>query len=217
MSDLSLYSYYNSSSAYRVRIALHLKGVAYRLKSVHLLRSGGENWRSEYLRINPQGLVPTLVEDHRTLTQSLAIIEYLDEVYPDPPLLPSPARNRAKVRALSQVIACDIHPLNSLRVRDYLNTHLNATASQQKDWYCHWIFEGFRAIERMLADSTATGAFCFGDVPTLADLCLVPQVYNALRYDCDLSTFACIRGIYANCMAIEAFQKASPENQPDAE
>ena len=216
MSGLSLYSYYNSSCAFRVRIALNLKGVDHRIKPIHLLRNGGENWRTEYLRMNPQGLVPTLADDHRSLTQSLAIIEYLDEVYPDPPLLPSSARNRAKVRALAQIIACDIHPLNNLRVRDYLNTHFNATAPQQQDWYCHWICEGFRAIERMLADSTATGTFCFGDTPTLADLCLVPQVYNASRYACDLSAFAVITGIYANCMAIEAFQKASPENQPDA-
>ncbi len=217
MSDLSLYSYYDSSSAYRVRIALHLKGVTHQLKPVHLLRRGGENWRSEYLRINPQGLVPTLVEDHRTLTQSLAIIEYLDEVYPSPPLLPSSARNRAKVRALSQIIVSDIQPLNSLRVRDYLETQFNPTAKQQKDWYCQWICEGFRAIERMLTESSATGAFCFGDVPTLADLCLVPQVYKALSYDCDVSNFAHITGIYANCMAIEAFQRAAPENQSDAE
>ncbi len=216
MSEIALHSYWRSSAAYRVRIALGLKGLDWRTAGVHLVRDGGEQHTAAYRRLNPQGLVPTLETEQHVLTQSLAIIEYLDECHPEPPLLPRGAAERARVRALAQIVACDIHPLNNLRVLKWLKDHLGADEGQRNQWYRHWIAEGFAALEALLGDNQAAGRYCHGDSPTLADLCLVPQVYNATRYECDLEPYPAIRRINAACMALEAFRGAAPEAQPDA-
>ena len=214
---LRLYGYWRSSAAYRVRIALGLKGLAYEHVTVHLVRDGGEQRTAEYRRINPQGRVPSLEHDGRVLTQSLAIIEYLEEIWPEPALLPAGAAARARVRALAQLIACDIHPLNNLRVLQYLSRTLGQNEASPDDWYRHWISDGFAALETLLAQSTETGRYCHGDVPGLADACLVPQVYNARRYQCDLAAFPTILRIDQACNALPAFDLARPERQPDAE
>lgn len=208
-----LYDYFRSSAAYRVRIALNLKGLEAERRFVHLRR--GEQRAPAYLELNPQGLVPMLVVGHRRLTQSLAIIEYLDEKHPLPPLLPPGAEDRAFVRAIALSIACDIHPIDNLRVLQYLEKPLGIDQAGRDEWYRHWIREGFGAIEALLADRT--GQFCFADTPTLADICLVPQVANAKRLDVDLSPFPRIRAVEAACQELAAFQKARPDQQPDAE
>lgn len=208
-----LYDYFRSSAAYRVRIALNLKGLEAERRFVHLRR--GEQRAPSYLELNPQGLVPMLVVGHRRLTQSLAIIEYLDEKHPLPPLLPPGAEDRAFVRAIALSIACDIHPIDNLRVLQYLEKPLGIDQAGRDEWYRHWIREGFGAIEALLADRT--GQFCFADTPTLADICLVPQVTNAKRLDVDLSPFPRIRAVEAACQELAAFQKARPDQQPDAE
>jgi len=217
VAELILYSYFRSSAVFRVRIALNLKGLRYQLRPIHLKRQGGENWGTEYLAINPQGLVPVLSDSRRVFNQSLAIIEYLEDLYPEPPLLPASPRDRAQVRALAQMVTSDIHPLNNLRVLDYLKDHLHSSVPQRHAWYCHWIHEGFKAIETILDRNPATGMFCHGDQPGLADVCLVPQVYNARRYGCDLSAYPTICRIDQHCRSMEAFKHAAPENQPDAE
>jgi len=211
---MRLYTYFRSSSAYRVRIALNLKGIPYEPQFVHLRR--GEQVHPDYLSLNPQGLVPVLVDGNHVLTQSLAIIEYLDETHPEPPLLPKDSPGRARVRALALAIACEMHPLNNLRVLQYLGSVLGHGEENSRAWYQHWIAQGFPAFERLLANS-ATGRFCHGDAPTLADICLVPQVFNALRYGCDLSPYPAVRRIYEACTALLAFRAAAPESQPDAE
>ena len=216
MPGLALYTYFRSSCSYRVRIALALKGLAFEPRYIHLLRDGGENWRPEYRRRNPQGLVPALVDGRRVLTQSLAIIEYLEERHPHPPLLPTDSRDRAWVRALAQVIACDIQPLNNLRVLDFLDRELGAGEQQVQAWYRHWITEGLHAVEALLDRQRQTGTCCFGDAPTLADVCLIPQVYNALRFHCELEAFPQVRKINEYCAALPAFRAAAPENQADA-
>lgn len=213
---MELYTYFRSSAAYRVRIALNLKGLAYEASFVHLTRAGGEQHAPEYLALNPQGLVPTLIDGGNVLTQSLAIIEYLEETHPQPPLLPSDAVARARVRAIAQLIACDIHPLDNLRVMNYLRNLGGFDQAVRQRWYCHWITAGFTALERML-QHPATGACCHGDTPTLADVCLVPQVTNALRFKCPLAAFPTVRRVFDTCMALEPFRAAAPENQPDAE
>jgi maleylacetoacetate isomerase len=210
-----LYSYFRSSAAYRVRIALNLKKIDYEIRPVHLLKNGGEQFNADYLALNPQGRVPVLVVENTVLTQSSAIIEYLEEVYPDPPLLPTDLLARAYVRSLSQLIACDIHPINNLRVLNYLKNALDYDRKQA--WYRHWIEEGFIALEQLLQNSEYPGWFCFGDTPGMADAFLIPQVYNALRFDCEMKSFPSIIGIYQNCMQETAFANAAPENQPDAE
>ena len=215
--ELKLYSYWRSSAAYRVRIALNLKELEYELIPVHLVRDGGEQRTPEYRLMNPQGLVPILTDGERVFRQSMAIIEYLDEAYPDVPLMPSEIRARARVRSLAQLIACDVHPLNNLRVLQYLENQLGVPEEQRKEWYRHWVEAGLQAFENLLEDSPTTGEFCEGDDPTLADLCMVPQVYNAIRFECPLRPYPQIRRIYANCMAVEAFHEATPERQPDAE
>lgn len=214
---LQLYSYFRSSAAYRVRIALELKGLPYSYVPVHLLKDGGAQHAPQYQRLNPTELVPTLVDDDgHALGQSLAIIEYLDETQPAPALLPHDALGRARVRALAQTVACEIHPLNNLRVLQYLERDLKVTDAAKSDWYRHWITLGFTALERMLADNPATGRFCHGDTPGLADCCLIPQVANSRRFDTPLEAFPTIRRIDEACLALPAFQKAAPQVQPDA-
>lgn len=213
---MKLYTYFRSSAAYRVRIALNLKGLAYDAAPVHLLREGGEQRRPDYLALNPAGLVPTLVDDGQVLTQSLAIIEYLDETHPERPLLPDSAAARARVRAIAQTIACDIHPINNLRVLQYLTRELGASEDQKNAWYRHWVEGGLAAVEAMLANDARTGLFCDGDAPGLADCCLVPQVFNARRFDCDLSAMPTLVRIADRCAEIDAFRRASAELQPDA-
>ena len=217
MSRPALYSYWRSSAAYRVRIALNLKGIDYECRPVHLVRDGGEQRRPEYLAINPQGLVPVLSVDGLVINQSLAIIEYADERWPEPPLLPADAIGRARVRSLAMMIACDIHPLNNSRVQNYLRDELGVSEEHWLDWYRHWVATGFQALEVRLSSDADTGRFCHGNQPGLADLCLVPQVYNAQRFRCDLSPFPSIMAIHDACMELDAFRDAAPESQPDAE
>jgi maleylpyruvate isomerase len=209
-----LHGYFRSSAAYRVRIALNLKGLQVEHRFVHLRR--GEQRADAYRRLNPQGLVPTLEVGDRRLTQSLAIIEYLEERHPLPPLLPPGAEDRAWVRAIALAIACDIHPLDNTRVMQYLEAKLGLDQAARDTWYAHWIAEGFRAIETQLAARDA-GRFCFGDAPTLADVCLVPQVANAGRVKLDMAPYPRIQAVNAACLALPAFDMARPDRQPDAE
>lgn len=213
---MKLYDYPLSSAAYRVRIALNLKGVTPERVPIHLRK----NMQREagYLDVNPHGLVPTLVtDDGSALTQSLAIIEYLDETIPSPPLLPESAAGRARVRGIAQAIACDIHPLDNLRVLRYLVHTLGVEEAQKDAWYTYWIDVGLEALERSLARDPATGRFCHGDAPTLADICLVPQLANARRVKMDLSPYPTLVRIESNCRALTAFADAAPDRQPDAE
>ncbi|MBD8897687.1 maleylacetoacetate isomerase [Rhodanobacter sp. DHG33] len=215
-SGLVLYGYWRSSAAYRVRIALNLKGLGYENRPVHLVKDGGEQHAPAYAAMNPQELVPSLRDGEQVLTQSLAIMEYLDETRPQSPLLPADAQGRARVRALAQLVACDIHPLGNLRVLQYLERELGADEAQRGGWSRHWIAAGFAAMEAMLASDAATGRYCHGDAPGLADACLVPQVYNARRWKLSLDDYPTIRRIDAACNALEAFRAAAPEAQPDA-
>jgi len=214
--SLTLYTYWRSSAAYRVRIGLNLKGLAYAMVPVHLVRDGGQQHAPEYAALNPQQRVPTLRHGERVLTQSLAILEYLEETHPQPPLLPADAAGRARVRALAQLVACDIHPLNNLRVLQFFDREWNVPQAERDDWVLHWIREGFAAMEAMLAASPDTGRFCHGDAPGLADCCLLPQMYNARRFSLDLAPFPILRRIEEACLALPAFDAARPENQPDA-
>ena len=211
-----LYDYWRSSASYRVRIALNLKGFDYDQRSVHLVRDGGEQHADDYRSRNPQGLVPTLATEAGNLTQSLAIIEYLEEVVPEPALLPGGPVDRARVRSLALLVACEIHPLDNLRVLQFLTGPMGLDDTQKMEWYRHWIQAGFSALETRLENEPETGEFCHQDQPSLADLCLVPQVYNAERFDCDLSAFSNIRRIATNCRNLPAFEQAAPERQPDA-
>ena len=213
---LQLYTYFRSSASYRVRIALHLKGLPFESVPVHLLQGGGAQHSKAYQQLNPAQLVPTLVDDGHALSQSLAIMEYLDETHPEPALLPRDALGRARVRALAQTIACEIHPLNNLRVLQYLERDLKVIESAKTAWYRHWVTLGFTALEAMLASSPATGTFCHGDTPGLADCCLIPQIANARRFDTPLDAFPAIRRIETACLALDAFAKAAPQLQPDA-
>ncbi len=209
-----LYGYFRSSAAYRVRIALNLKNVAYADAFVNV--SKGEQHKA-YSQFNPQKLVPAVEIDGHLLTQSLAIIEYLEETRPEPRLLPGDAPGRARVRGLALQVACEIHPLNNVRVLGYLVKTLGVTEEQKMAWYRHWIAEGLAALETALARDPATGTFCHGSTPSLADICLVPQVANARRFDCPLDPYPTVRRIDAACLALPAFDKARPENQPDRE
>ena len=195
---------------------MNLKGIKPTEAYVHLSKNGGEQFGPAFDALNPQHLLPVLEADTLVLPQSLAIIEYLDETHRDVPLLPADARGRARVRALSQAIACDIHPVNNLRVLKYLGEELGITDEQKNTWYRHWVALGLGALERQLAQSRDTGLFCHGDTPTMADCCLVPQLYNARRFDCDLSSFPTVVTIGTRCEALEAFARARPEAQPDA-
>jgi maleylpyruvate isomerase len=211
---IKLYSYFRSSAAYRVRIALNLKSLPYEYLPVHLVK--GEQRDERYRALNPQALVPMLVDDGEAITQSMAIIEYLDEKFPDPPLLPPPPEARARVRSIAQAIACDIHPLNNLRVLKYLTGTLGATEDAKNAWYRHWIELGLAAIEARLAADSRTGAFCHGATPTLADICLVPQLANARRYDFSIEAYPTLGRIESHCLALDAFARAAPTRQPDA-
>lgn len=212
---MKLHGYYRSSAAYRVRIALHLKGLVWEDISIHL-RQGAQQ-SPEYLALNPQGLVPMLADDDGgRLIQSLAIIEFLEECHPEPPLLPTTPTARARVRGLAQVIASDIHPLANLRVLKRLEA-MGADDDERTRWICHWITTGFTALEALVADHPDTGHYCHGDTPGLADIALVPQMYNARRFGCELGAFPTLVRIDATCRAHPAFAAAAPENQPDAE
>jgi maleylacetoacetate isomerase len=214
---LRLHTYFHSSAAYRVRIALNIKGLKYSAVPVHLLRNGGEHLSAEYARLNPARLVPVLEDGGASLTQSIAIIEYLEETHPEPPLLPAGAAARARVRSLALDVACDIHPLNNLRVRRYMSSALGLGDAQRDEWTRHWIAVGFEAIERMLATDAQTGSFCHGELPTLADCCLVPQVANAQRAKLPLDLYPTLWRIHGNCLQLQAFIDAAPAAQPDAE
>ena len=214
MAEFVLHDYWRSSASYRVRIALNLKGIAYEQRSVHLAE--GRQREPGYRAINAQGLVPTLEHDGRRLTQSLAICAYLDAITPEPRLRPAEPVAAARVDALAQLVAMDIHPLNNLRVLKYLKGPLAHSPEAVDTWYRHWVAEGFEALELRLSEEPETGRCCHGDEPTLADVALIPQVYNAERFDCDLDAYPTIRRVTAHCRALPAFAKAAPEAQPDA-
>ena len=215
---MKLHSYFRSSASFRVRIALALKQLDYKYVPVHLLQGGGQQFAAAFKAMNPAALVPVLEEDDGTvLTQSLAIIEYLDETRPQPALLPSDAVGRARVRALALAIACEIHPLNNLRVLAYLSQTLGVTAAQRNAWYCHWVETGLATVEAMLAGDPQTGACCHGDTPTLADICLVPQIFNAQRFKARLDHVPTVMRIHRHCLTLPAFAQAVPALQPDAE
>jgi maleylacetoacetate isomerase len=212
---MKLYSYFRSSAAFRVRIALNLKKLDYETAAIHLRRNDQSG--PDYRAVNPQGLVPALVDGGQTLIQSLAIIEYLDEVYPEPPLLPKDPPGRARVRALAEIVACDIHPINNLRVLRYLTHQLGHDEAAIGVWYNHWIAAGFEALEAKLQRDPYTSTFCHGDAPGLADIILVPQVVNAERYRLDLAPYPTLTRIYENCIRLKPFIAAHPNNQPDYE
>lgn len=214
---MKLYNYFRSSASFRVRIALHLKNLPYEYEAVHLTRNGGEQFAPEFRARNPQGLVPVLVDGESLLTQSLAILEYLEEVHPDPPLLPKHAAERARVRALALSLACEVHPLNNLRVLSYLDGKLGVTPEAKTEWYRHWIALGLEPLEAQVAQSPHTGRFCHGDTPSVADCCLVPQLFNARRFQCDLSAYPTLLAIEQRCNELRAFRDAAPDRQPDAE
>lgn len=218
---MKLYSYFRSSASYRVRIALNLKQLPYEVVPIHLLKNGGEQFSPEFRQLNPDSLVPALIDESAAnpavLTQSLAMIEYLEETHPEPPLLPKNALDRAYVRSLALTIACEIHPLNNLRVLRYLVRNLKVDEDSKNAWYRHWVEQGLAAVETMLAKDSRVGTYCYGETPSLADCCLVPQVANAQRMNCDLTQMPTIVRINEACLALDAFAKAAPANQPDAE
>lgn len=217
--SMKLYTYFRSSAAYRVRIALNVKDIAYDSIPVHLLQDGGQQLLPAYRAVNPSALVPALDDDGAILTQSLAMLEYLDETRPAMPLLPPDALGRARVRALALAIACDAHPLTNLRVLKYLKNTLCLSDEAKQEWYRHWMAEGLAAVEALLAqgDPAGTGLFCHGDSPTMADCCLVPQVFNAQRFAIDLAPYPRVARIHAHCAGLPAFAAAHPSQQPDAE
>ncbi|MGQ0511257.1 MAG: maleylacetoacetate isomerase [Betaproteobacteria bacterium] len=213
---MKLYTYFRSSAAFRVRIALNLKGLAYEPAFVHLAK--GQHREAAYGALNPQGLLPTLEDGGRLLTQSLAILEYLEETRPEKPLLPKDPFARARVRSLSMLVACEIHPVNNLRVLQYLKKSLGQSEDQVNAWYQHWIADGLAKLEAELARPGAgTGTFSHANAPTMADCCLVPQVFNAQRYQCDTTAFPTVMRVFGECMKLEAFDRAQPSRQPDAE
>jgi maleylacetoacetate isomerase len=212
---LKLYTYFRSSAAFRVRIALNLKGLAYEPTFVHLPK--GEHRDASYTGLNRQGLLPTLDDGGALLNQSLAIIEYLEETRPTPALLPRDPTGRARVRSLALLVACEIHPLNNLRTLQHLKRALGQGEEQIKAWYRHWIADGLGKLEDELAQTRGTGRHCHGDTPTLADCCLVPQIFNAKRYDSDLTPYPTVMRVFDACMKLDAFERAQPSKQPDAE
>ena len=212
---MRLIGYFRSSAAYRVRIASNLKGLTVEQVSIHLAK--GEQMEPDFAALNPQKLVPVLEDGGNRLVQSLAILEYLDEIHPEPPLLPADPAGRARVRALALIVACEIHPLNNLRVLNYLTGKLEITGEAKLAWYRHWIAEGLAAFEAMLAGSPGAGRFCHGESPGLADLCLIPQLFNARRFDCPLAAYPTLLRIDAECESLAAFREAAPGVQADAE
>jgi maleylpyruvate isomerase len=214
---MKLYTFFRSSASYRVRIALNLKGLTYEQIPIHLRRGGGEQFAASYKAIHPQALVPALEDNGRILTQSLAIIEYLEERYPKPPLLPVDPADRALVRSMALIVACEIHPIQNLRVLVYLKNNLQQSDEDLNHWARHWIDLGLSALEQTVAGGPKRGQFCFGDTATLADICLVPQLVNARRFGCDLSAYSTLLQIEKVCNALPAFANAAPEKQPDAE
>lgn len=214
---MKLYNYFRSSASFRVRIALGLKGLPYEYAVVHLTRGGGQQFAPAFRAINPDALIPVLEDDGHALTQSLAIIEYLDETHPEPPLLPKAPLDRAYVRAIALGIACEIHPLNNLRVLRYLVRDLKATEEQKNAWYRHWVEQGLASIEARLVAERKSGRYAFGDRVTLADVVIVPQIFNAQRFDCRLDHVPTIMRIFEHCMELPAFVDAQPSRQPDAE
>jgi len=211
---MKLYGYWRSSAAYRVRIALNLKDLSCEQESVHLVKDGGEQHKAEYRDLNANELVPTLVDGDLRLNQSMAILEYLETKYPEVALLPSEISQQMQCRALALDIACDLHPLNNLRILQYLSGQLKVTDEEKMQWYHHWLHVGFSAFEKTLAKTA--GEFCFGNRVTWADICLIPQVYNAERFNLDMSAYPKIAEICARCRQLPAFIDAAPENQPDA-
>jgi len=214
---MKLYSYFRSSAAFRVRIALNLKGVPYEVVPVHLLKGGGEQFGDAYTRTNPLSLIPALEDGGQVLTQSLAIIEYLDERYPEPPLLPADPLSRAYVRAVALSIACDIHPLNNLRVLRYLVRELGVSDEKKDFWYRHWVELGLGQLDRVVMSGGRSGRYTFGDQVTIADLAIVPQIFNARRFGCDLAKAPTLNAIADRCIQLDAFANAQPSAQPDAE
>ncbi|MCX7143186.1 MAG: maleylacetoacetate isomerase [Proteobacteria bacterium] len=211
---MKLYTFFRSSAAFRLRIALNCKGLAYEPQIVSLPKD--EHKRSDYLAVNPQGLVPALEDGGKVYVQSLATMEYLEEKYSQPPLLPAAAEDRAYVRAVAQIIACEIHPMNNLRTLRYVKKSYGLDDDGVNTWYRHWIAEGLGSLESYLAGCGKSGKYCFRDQVTIADCCLVPQVFNAQRYECDLAPYPVIMGIFGQCMKLDAFVKAQPNRQPDA-
>ncbi len=214
---IKLYNYFRSSASYRVRIALNFKGLPYEYAAVHLLKDGGKQFAPAFRTLNPDALVPVLGDDGELLTQSLAIIEYLEETRPEPPLLPRNAIDRAYVRSIALAIACEIHPLNNLRVLRYLVKTLGVSDEQKNAWYQHWVEQGLASLEARLVAENRAGRYSLGDAVTLADVCVVPQIFNAQRMECQLDHVPTIMRIFENCMALAAFVDAQPSRQPDAE
>jgi maleylacetoacetate isomerase len=212
---MKLYSYFRSSASYRARIALNYKGLAHECVAVDLRAAASAQRTPEFLALNPEGLVPVLVDGDQVIRQSLAIIEYLEETHPAPPLLPRAPVQRAQVRALTLAIACDIHPLNNLRVLNYLRSPLGHDDAQVNAWYAHWIARGFRALEEEVQALSADGRHMFGSSVTLADVCIVPQMYNARRLNCDVEPYPRLRAICAHLQTLPAFVRAAPEAQAD--
>lgn len=218
MADMmKLYTFFRSSASYRVRIALNLKGLDYQQVPIHLRRGGGEQFSAAFKTVNPQALVPALEDGGRILTQSLAIIEYLEEKHPKPPLLPANPVDRALVRSMALIVACEIHPIQNLRVLVHLKHNFKLSEDDLNHWAQHWIDLGLAALEQTVVSQSNLSKFCFGDRPTLSDICLVPQLANARRFGCDLKRFPTLLDIETNCNALPEFANAAPEKQPDAE
>jgi maleylacetoacetate isomerase len=213
---IKLYGYWRSTAAYRVRIVLNMKQIPYSQESVHLVKNGGEQHKPEYQAINPQELVPTLVDDGVSIGQSMAILEYLEEKYPKVALLPQTLDKRALTRQLAQIVCCDIHPLNNLRVLQYMKDKLEVSDDNKSAWYHHWIRTGFQAYDKLLTQNKISGTYSLGEELSLADACLIPQIYNANRFNFPMNEFPRLKEINENCLKLERFQNAVPENQPDA-
>lgn len=214
---LKLHGYFRSSASYRVRIALNLKGIAYEEGFVHLTRNGGEQFSPDFRAMNPQSLVPVLDVDGHRISQSLAILEFLEEIYPLPALLPARPIDRAYVWQLALAVACDVHPLNNLRVLKYLTEELEISEERKKAWICHWIQLGFETLEDWLGRTATGSGFCFADSPTIADCCLIPQIFNARRFDVALEAYPTLLRIEAHCQTLDAFKRAHPSAQRDAD